>query len=90
MQTLHELLTGTQGQLKPRLKEQWLKWRVIEMKYVCNDCSDGNDFVANCRLDLPTIAGKPKYCPVFDNKERCNWEEVKAPKESLEWGETIQ
>lgn len=56
------------------------------MKYICNDCSDGNDFAANCRLDLPTIAGKPKYCPIFDNNERCNWEEVKAPKEKFRMG----
>ena len=60
------------------------------MKYICNDCADGNDFVANCRLDLPDIAGTPKYCPIFDNALICNWVKVIPPKESLEHGETIQ
>ena len=41
--------------------------------YVCNDCDDGAEYVGTCRLSLPTIAGKPKYCPVCDGIEECHW-----------------
>ena len=47
-------------------------------EYVCNDCCDGDEFVGTCRLSLPDIAGKPKYCPVCDGVEECEWVEVKT------------
>jgi len=45
------------------------------MKYKCNDCDDEPPFTGTCELTLPTIAAKPKYCPIFDNAP-CNWQEV--------------
>jgi hypothetical protein len=46
------------------------------VKYYCNDCEEGEQFMGSCTLFLPRIAGKPKFCPVFDNHEKCSWKEV--------------
>ena len=46
-------------------------------EYICSDCDDGNEFGGACRLSIPTIAGKPKYCPLCDGIEECHW--VKVP-----------
>ena len=62
----------------------------MDKQYKCNDCEEGEQFVGTCKLSLPRIAAKPRYCPIFDGSEDCNWVEVLQPKESLEWGETIQ
>ena len=43
--------------------------------YICNDCEEGEEFTGNCKLSLPSIAGKPKYCPIFDGHEFCLWKE---------------
>ena len=44
--------------------------------YYCNDCEEGDQYSGNCYLSLPEIAAKPKHCPVFDEKEECNWVEM--------------
>ena len=44
--------------------------------YYCNDCEEGEQYTGNCYLSLPNIAGKPKTCPVGDEKEDCNWREM--------------
>ncbi len=45
-------------------------------EYLCNDCEEGEPFIGVCRLSLPPIAAKPRYCPIFDEKIECEWKEV--------------
>lgn len=44
--------------------------------YICDDCDDGDGFTGNCKLSLPNIAGKPRYCPILDGREECKWKAV--------------
>lgn len=44
--------------------------------YICNDCDDGDEFIGDCELSLPIIAGKPRYCPILDGQKECTWEAV--------------
>ena len=49
---------------------------MIMMEYYCNDCEEGDEFQGMCYLNLPRIAGKPIFCPVFEGKEKCNWKQM--------------
>jgi len=43
------------------------------IEYECNDCEEAPPFVGTCKLSLPSIAAKPRCCPIFDGCEECNW-----------------